>query len=414
MCTVPSTFQKKSPKGIDSEDSGDSEFNTEPVTSKLDGAIQSKNILDFSNAEEMMKGIPQLRTLFNQWMDERVQKEKKSTVNQGESSRSELISTTQPKSLNESSKSVQKGSTPTKGIVKGVSLIKSPSDTTIYIPALRKLFQPRLVIPKESNQNDFNTIGDMHVSSQSEVEDVTNHVSNFVEQIHQTQFKENSSQDKEQITPKVKSAIVVKDPEEELTRKEADQAVLEMEKFKATVSQPPGTSHNLLLDNTNIDPTMKLLQELVNSLGIQPDGLSDDDFFHLTCHIDENLRGKIAKGEFVDLDRLLPKDRFAPDQLSDHTRMEWVQNAEGTFLVPAKKVSRINCFRKWEQAFRIYATIYCEFNPGRAKEIWQYISVINTASSSFQWENVHNYNVTFRQLMAFNPKRSWAITYNQM
>ena len=85
------------------------------------------------------------------------------------------------------------------------------------------------------------------------------------------------------------------------------------------------------------------------------------------------------------------------------------------FLVTvSSKDSRITGVHKWEQAFRVYATIYCGANPHRSKEIWQYISVINSAASAYSWENVASYDYTFRHLMAFNPKRSWAITYNQM
>ena len=80
----------------------------------------------------------------------------------------------------------------------------------------------------------------------------------------------------------------------------------------------------------------------------------------------------------------------------------------------AQRDTKINGFRKWQQAFRAYATIYCGAQPHRSKEIWQYISVINTAASSYLWDNVYNYEITFRHLMAFNPQRSWAITYNQM
>ena len=48
------------------------------------------------------------------------------------------------------------------------------------------------------------------------------------------------------------------------------------------------------------------------------------------------------------------------------------------------------------------------------KEIWQYITVINTAASSYIWDNVYNYDITFQHLWLFNPSRSWAVTYNQM
>ena len=107
-------------------------------------------------------------------------------------------------------------------------------------------------------------------------------------------------------------------------------------------------------------------------------GLTDDNFFHLTCHIDSGLQQKIEQGAFVDLDKLLPKDKTLDfsQSYSNETKLEWVQR-EG-------------------------------------REIWQYISVINTASMHFNWDNVYHYNVIFRQVMEFNPSRSWAVTYNQM
>ena len=40
-------------------------------------------------------------------------------------------------------------------------------------------------------------------------------------------------------------------------------------------------------------------------------GVSDDDFFHLTCHIDPSLFHKIEKGEYVELEKLLPKDKLS-------------------------------------------------------------------------------------------------------
>ena len=37
--------------------------------------------------------------------------------------------------------------------------------------------------------------------------------------------------------------------------------------------------------------------------------------------------------------------------------------------------------------------IYCIVNPNRTREIWQYISIINTASMSYNWKNVYNYDI---------------------
>ena len=59
-------------------------------------------------------------------------------------------------------------------------------------------------------------------------------------------------------------------------------------------------------------------------------GVSDDDFFHLTCHIDPSLIHKIEKGEFIELEKLLPKDKI--NSKTEESRLEWVQRDGGTFL----------------------------------------------------------------------------------
>ena len=123
-------------------------------------------------------------------------------------------------------------------------------------------------------------------------------------------------------------------------------------------------------------------ENAVQTMGVIPDigsGVTDDDFFHLTCFIDPNLIHKIERGEFVELEKLLPKDRSYVSGKED--RLEWVQREGGTFLVPASRDLKINGIRRWEQAFRMYATIYCGANPHRAKEIWQYIAVIKYCCS---------------------------------
>ena len=39
----------------------------------------------------------------------------------------------------------------------------------------------------------------------------------------------------------------------------------------------------------------------------------DDDFFHSTSHVDKALREKIEKGLYVDLAKLLPKEKIIHD-----------------------------------------------------------------------------------------------------
>ena len=94
--------------------------------------------------------------------------------------------------------------------------------------------------------------------------------------------------------------------------------------------------------------------------------------------------------------------------------MELVSRRGETFIMPIEKENKITNVRRWEQAFRIYAAIYSQANPQRASEIWQYVYVINSAASSYIWENVASYDYTFRQLMACNPMRNWSNIYHQM
>ena len=258
-----------------------------------------------------------------------------------------------------------------------VAINKSPSDTTLYTPALR-----RATVDENGK-----------FTSPNGRNDLIDKVSQFVESIRV------SSRDREEAGPSGEQDNGAQDREHdqeyEDAKKRAERAIIEAEKYKAVISEPPGEQGELNGSNFQVGT-----------------GLTDDDFFHLTCHIDPGLVAKIEKGEFVDLDKLLPKDR---KRKVDDNRMEWVHSDGGTFLVPAAdRMNKITNFRRWDQAFRIYATIYCGAQPRKAREVWQYISVISTAASTFVWENVYDYDITFRHLMAFNPDRSWAVTYNQM
>ena len=143
---------------------------------------------------------------------------------------------------------------------------------------------------------------------------------------------------------------------------------------------------------------------------------NDDDFFHISCHVDSNLKCKIEKGEFVDLEKLLPRDRGGFMRLqteADKAEIEIVTRSGRTFLAPPQNGAKINGVRRWDQAFRIYSMVYCQANPDRSGEILQYMDVIHGAAMNYSWENVAQYDYMFRQLMAAKPWRSWAKTYSQ-
>ena len=319
--------------------------------------------------------------------------------------------------------------------------IKSPSDTTIYAPALKKqneltgveaLTNPMLGLNMTCNGQGLvgQQIGmSSHDNTTNSFNDIEKRVSAFVGEIrHETE----NGQDTLQADMHARRGSMVKEAEMLTTaqdvRERANAAILEAEKFNATVASPAQGNLMQFVDSQNISEKdngfiVPNEQNIGNNhfvSGVAPPnigtGFSDDDFFHLTCHIEPGLIHKIENGEFVELEKLLPRDRNSFTRGGGaENRLEWVQREGGTFLVPAgNREHKITGIRKWEQAFRAYATIYCAAHPQRSKEVWQYISVINTAASAYVWDNVYNYDITFRHLMAFNPNRSWAVTYNQM
>ena len=393
---------------LDGEDSGVIEFNNrragaEPMDTSDQGLLLGATGSSVEEERKLLEN-PYLRSVLRKMVDERIQQAQIG----GESSKSTVLTTPTQKTTKPggSQGKVNKSGEKTK-------VIKSPSDTTIYRPALNRQVNvntnitpgTKFIQAQQDQECQLQEFLRHNVMSQAE-NNVMNKVSNFVDTVR-------AEQEFREMTPVP--------PGHDEAQNRADQAILDAECFKAAIEKPQG-NYGIMNQFRGVDqmmmtsPVPQLLSTPPPVIGT---GCSDDDFFHLTSHIDKNLKAKIEKGEFVDLDRLLPKERngvFDPSSAGDEqgTGMRWVQRDGGTFLEPVKRASKITNLRRWEQAFRVYATMYCSENPNRSREIWQYISVINTASSAYAWDNVYGYDVIFRQLMEFNPSRSWAVTYNQM
>ena len=190
-------------------------------------------------------------------------------------------------------------------------------------------------------------------------------------------------------------------PVEPDAKKAAENLIVDSEQYKANIHLPAGINFDHV-DDRQIAQMLKQLED-------------DDDFFNITCHIDPQIKTKIEQGEFVDVEELLPKEPTGAGgiiNIHDESKVELISKGDHTYFKPVKE-TQINGLRKWELAFRVYAAIYSQAQPNRAVEIWQYMHVINVAVSAYQWSNVAYYDLTFRQLMAFQPECSWAKTYNQ-
>ena len=169
-----------------------------------------------------------------------------------------------------------------------------------------------------------------------------NSVANFVERIRIKQHPEENENRRIIHQVEVDNANKLEE-----AQKKAQRTILKVEKFRAAIEQP-GRSYHVMnnLQNVLVDQNPPILEQIIETgktgmmgsnvqnmqfndrnMMVTPfnnqdkaqspinllnigSGVSNDDFFHLTCHIEPNLIHKIEKGEFVELEKLLPKDRL--------------------------------------------------------------------------------------------------------
>ena len=261
-------------------------------------------------------------------------------------------------------------------------VMKSPSDTDVYAPAVRRANDNVLNSPitKLVNQAARLNNGDTRGLHPVPGEDSINE---FIQ----------TMRNKLNIPGEEETAEM---PPEDMGREPdaAAAAIIQAEKFRAKVEQPNGRFTNAVdsLEQTLID---------------------DDDFVHVSCHVDKTNTDLIEKGQFVEMIKIKPK--VAKVDGSIQNKIEIVNRDGQAFLVQGESSdgNKINNVRQWEQAFRVYAAIYSRANPTRAAEIWQYVEIINQAALTYTWENVATYDYHFRKMMAKNPQRSWAKIFHQ-
>ena len=290
-------------------------------------------------------------------------------------------------------------------VINGGATNKSPSDTTIYAPAFAKVPDQQIQEGELVHSNYSPVVNKItEFLKQMRIDNVNREPGDSIVEGIRVNGDDNIGHDRDRFTTNTEpNPGTSRDNVNMQGQGQGDgmagqagaimaKMVVDAENYRATLDQPPGTVHGQFSPNQNFS--------------------ADDEFLHITCHVDGPLKQKIERGEFIELEKLLPKD--PTKKLTNDGRMELVNRDGYTYFVPAADKDKINGVRKWEQAFRVYAAIYSKANPHRASEIWQYVYTINLAASSYIWENVACYDYTFRHLMSNNPSRSWAIIYHQM
>ena len=286
--------------------------------------------------------------------------------------------------------------TPTK--ISKLPVIKSPSEPTIYGPAiklhsnLKERLSPDVAESEESQEIDVinNYLNNIRLGGTNAVAVPSTSTEGETQETTNRERKGNTT-----------------DPQQQrnLERSKADEAILAAERYKATIQQPPEGRNDSL--NQNLD------SQILNTKLARYFDNDDDEFFHITCHIEPHIRAKIKLGQFVELEKLLQKPEALMYKRQDRYQMTFI-DGEQVWTQAIDKSTKIDGIRKWEKAFRVYAAIYCEANPHRSVELLQYIESINDAAKKFSWEKVAHYDFVFRHLQAERPHRNWGKTYMQM
>ena len=296
------------------------------------------------------------------------------------------------------------------GLCKLPSLVPSVSDTTIYKGAVA-INIPRTdggnnEIPRTDNKRDSSSSEEPidtsdEMMNTSPCEKVANEFAMF-QRFLDFQLKEQrrmvSNQDKE----KNGSTVQVEEQPQPSTSKGGEKQarkslVQQAETAKANLYQIPGKDEQEQPDG------------LLSNNDILTSILLDEKYDLVENHVDEGTRRKILNGEYIDLARLIPRDRV---QIQKDHRMVQVNRNGQSFYEPASEhetAHSINSYSKWEQAFRVFSTIYVMGHPKRAKELMQYSHTIFTASLTYLWDNVYAYDMDFRIHMSKNTERSWGV-----
>ena len=177
------------------------------------------------NEEELVMSNPHLKKLFNKMLDERIKKANES----GETSTSQILSMMTPKSNK-----------------RGKEVIKSPSDMTVYIPALQKVGnkQTNVVgLHKHTFGNENMELNELTVSSPVERtnngkdinnksgkvdNDLIERISLFVDQLCVEQDHVQAEEEEDTCPTQLKSTVKV--PGYDEAKRRSEQAIIEAEK----------------------------------------------------------------------------------------------------------------------------------------------------------------------------------------
>lgn len=214
--------------------------------------------------------------------------------------------------------------------------------------------------------------------------------------------------------PKNKTIAQKVDDELKKARDKMTKSVQQAEAQKANlIRPPPGELDSIIHTGQRKELLSQKVSKHVEVGTGSQNSDSDDDDFQIGYYLDDVVKLKIKQGKFVDLAKLIPKDRTTIPHDDENDNFKVITREGYLFFVQKEKEQlEINSFR-WRSAFKEYAGLYLMENPHRAAEVHQYISEIESASLTYLWENVYGYDIMFRHRMEKKPHKLWSKTHQK-
>ena len=221
----------------------DEHSQTEDSDVDLGGTASTLSKAD--KAKKLLGQHPELKHLFNQMLNEKIDEVKRICKNN---------ETPQPSTSGGASGGIgNRGNDINLSPVNGNNnraklvnrIVKSPSDTTLYRPVFQRDINETIndqepQIQNKGKEQQHQTVNDVNIIEK---------ISNFVEAIRMENDESTDRQEDEEmdveVTP-VQQKSTVNVPGMDSARDKSERSVLEAEKFKATVANPPGMESDLL------------------------------------------------------------------------------------------------------------------------------------------------------------------------
>lgn len=294
----------------------------------------------------------------------------------------------------------------------------SLSEATIYTRACEQMTPPDAEVP-QGEAGQVSSDESMVVSADDNVE------FNFAGKSAQQQQQRQQPQANRQV-------FDLEADTRNRARARANTVVREAENAKTLLLKPPGKESQALelnqlpLDDTERPPPQRVasnqMSEAQESVFQAMDDSKyfqafkiDQEFSCLTARVNPEVKRRIELGQYINLQRLLPK--FKVDPNDDYDKYRMVSKDGYSYFVDDKESSNkedglpINSIVRWDQAFRVYSAIYLAANPNKVGEIAEYTQNIHKWALTYPWQRVYNYDILFRQLVEKKPTRPWDVVH---